>query len=45
MDRILEHLEHDEHFIAAVEEGRSSARLGELLEHDHVVERIDNLLH
>jgi len=28
----------------AVEEGRSSARRGELLEHDEVVERIDKLL-
>src|SRR5665213_436740 len=37
-------LEYDERFIAAVEEGRSSARRGELLEHDEVVERIDQLL-
>ena len=44
VDRMLEHLEHDERFIAAVEEGRSSARRGELLEHDEVVERIDKLL-
>ena len=41
VDRMLE---YDERFIAAVEEGRSSARRGELLEHDEVVERIDKLL-
>jgi predicted transcriptional regulator len=41
VDRMLE---HDERFIAAVEEGRSSARRGDLLEHDEVVERIDKLL-
>lgn len=44
VDRMLEHLEHDERLIAAVEEGRSSARRGELLEHDEVVERIEKLL-
>lgn len=44
VDRMLEHREDDERFIAAVEEGRSSARRGELLEHDEVVERIDKLL-
>jgi len=44
VDRMLEHLEHDERFIAVIEEGRSSARRGELLEHDEVVERIDKLL-
>ena len=44
VDRMLEHLEHEERFAAAVEEGRSSARRGELLEHDEVVERIDKLL-
>ena len=41
VDRMLE---YDERFVAAVEEGRSSARRGELLEHDEVVERIDKLL-
>jgi predicted transcriptional regulator len=41
VDRLLE---YDERFIAAVEKGRSSARRGELLEHDEVVERIDRLL-
>jgi predicted transcriptional regulator len=41
VDRMLE---HDERFIAAVEEGRSSARRGKLLEHDEVVERIESLL-
>jgi predicted transcriptional regulator len=38
-------LEHEERFIAAVEEGRSSARRGELLEYGEVVERIDEILH
>jgi len=41
---MLEHLEHDERFIAAAEEGRSSARSDEFLEHDEVVERTDKLL-
>jgi predicted transcriptional regulator len=41
VDRMLE---YEERFIAAVEDGRSSARRGELLEHDEVVERIDKLL-
>ncbi len=44
VDRMLEHLEHDERFVAAVEEGRSSARRGELLEHVEVVERIETIL-
>jgi predicted transcriptional regulator len=44
VDRMLEHREYDESLIAAVEEGRSSARRGELLEHDEVVERIEKLL-
>jgi predicted transcriptional regulator len=44
VDRMLEHLEHDERFVAAVEEGRFSARRGELLEHDEVVERIEKIL-
>jgi predicted transcriptional regulator len=38
VDRMLE---YDARFIEAVEEGRSTARRGELLEHDEVVERIE----
>jgi len=38
VDRMLE---YDERFIAAVEEGRASARRGDLLEHEEVVERIE----
>lgn len=38
VDRLLE---YDAGFIAAVEEGRASAKRGELLEHDEVVERIE----
>ena len=41
VDRMLE---YDEHFRAAVEEGRASARRGDLLEHDEVVERIEQML-
>ena len=41
VDRILE---YDERFLAAVEEGRASARRGDLLEHDDVVERIERIL-
>jgi predicted transcriptional regulator len=41
VDRMLE---YEESFVAAVEEGRSSTRRGELLEHDEVVERIDKIL-
>ena len=37
VDRMLE---YDTRFIEAVEEGRASARRGELLEHDEVVERV-----
>jgi predicted transcriptional regulator len=37
-------LEYEQRFIAAVEEGRASARRGDLLEHDEVVERIERLL-
>lgn len=40
VDRMLE---YDEHFLAAVEEGRASARHGVLLEHDEVVERIEQM--
>jgi len=44
VDRMLEHLDHDERFIGAIEEGRSSARRGELLVHGEVVERIKKIL-
>jgi predicted transcriptional regulator len=40
VDRMLE---YDEHFLAAVEEGRASARRGDLLEHDEVVRRIEQM--
>jgi predicted transcriptional regulator len=36
-------LEYDTRFIEAVEEGRASARRGDLLEHDEVVERIEQM--
>jgi predicted transcriptional regulator len=36
-------LEYEVRFIAAVEEGRATARRGDLLEHDDVVERIEHL--
>lgn len=42
IDRMLE---YDLRFIEAVEEGRLSARRGELLEHDDVVERIERMFH
>ncbi|HTS50165.1 MAG TPA: hypothetical protein VMH05_19600 [Bryobacteraceae bacterium] len=41
VDRMLE---YDERFIASVEAGRASARRGELLEHDDVVERIEKIM-
>ena len=41
VDRILD---YDEHFLSAVEEGRAAARRGDLLEHDEVVERIEQML-
>ena len=41
VDRMLE---YQEGYFTAVEEGRSSARRGELLEHDEVVERIEKIL-
>jgi len=41
VDRLLE---YETRFIAAVEQGRASARRGDLLEHDEVVNRIDRLL-
>jgi len=37
-------LEYEEGFLAAVEKGRASARRGDLLEHDEVVERIEQML-
>lgn len=40
VDRMLE---YDTRFIQAVEEGRASARRGDLLEHDDVVERIEQI--
>ena len=40
IDRMLD---YDEHFMAAVEQGRASARRGDLLEHDEVVERIERM--
>lgn len=40
VDRLLE---YDARFIAAVEKGRESARRGELLEHDELVERIERM--
>ena len=36
-------LECDARFIEAVDEGRAAARRGELLEHDEVVERIEQM--
>ena len=41
VDRMLD---YEAHFIEAVEDGRASARRGELLEHDDVVERIERIL-
>jgi predicted transcriptional regulator len=41
VDRMLE---YDERLVAAVEVGRASARRGELLEHEDVVERIEKIL-
>ena len=42
VDRMLE---YEEHFVAAVEAGRASARRGDLLDHDDVAERIERILH
>ena len=36
-------LEYDVEFLKAVEVGRASARRGDLLEHDEVVERIEQM--
>lgn len=38
-------LEYDNRFLEAVEEGRGSARRGDLLEHDDVVARIEQMFH
>lgn len=40
IDRMLD---YDERFMAAVEVGRDSARRGDLLEHDEVVRRIEQM--
>ena len=40
VDRMLE---YEERFIAAVEEGRASARRGDLLDHDDVVDRTEQI--
>ncbi len=40
VDRMLE---YDAQFVEAVEEGRAAARRGDLLEHDEVVERIEQM--
>lgn len=37
-------LDYDRRFLEAVEEGRSDARRGALLDHDEVVERISQIL-
>ncbi len=42
-DAVDRMLEYEARFIAAVEEGRASARRGDLLEHDEVVERIEQM--
>lgn len=42
VDRMLE---YETRFVEAVEEGRASARRGDLLEHDQVVERIEQMFH
>ncbi len=41
VDRMLE---YEARFVGAVEEGRASARRGELLDHEVVVERIEKIL-
>jgi predicted transcriptional regulator len=41
VDRMLE---YEARFIEAVEKGRESARRGDLLDHDEVVERIEQIL-
>ena len=41
VDRLLE---YDANFIAAVEEGRAAANRGDLIEHDELVERVEQML-
>lgn len=43
-DAVDRMLGYEERFIAAAEEGRAYPRRGELLEHDEVVERIEQTL-
>lgn len=40
VDRMLE---YDARFVEAIEEGRASARRGDLLDHDEVVQRIEQM--
>ncbi len=40
-EAVARYLDHEEWFSQAVEQGRASARRGELLEHDDVVARIE----
>lgn len=40
VDRLLD---YDARFSAAVEQGRASAQRGDLIEHDHLVERIEGM--
>ena len=45
IEEAVDHLlDYQEHFLAAVKEGQSSARRGDLLEHDDVVARIARIL-
>jgi predicted transcriptional regulator len=41
VDRMFD---YDDRFIVAVEQGRASAQRGDLLEHDEVVQRIEQML-
>ncbi len=43
-DAVDQVLEYDIRFIAAIELGRASARQGNLIEHDAVVEQIEQIL-
>jgi predicted transcriptional regulator len=40
VDRMFD---YDERFVASVEEGRAAARRGNLLEHDEVVQRVEQM--
>jgi predicted transcriptional regulator len=44
-DAVDRMLAYDVRFREAVEEGRAAARRGDLLEHDAVVERIEQIFH